>query len=322
MKTLLCLAYLSVALLHATDYNPGDTVSFWQFDPVKGGEVFENGYYQTDFVCRLKGEHSIIFVEKELKPKSVPPAGFAEKLRDRFDWLYPTLSNYFGPPSDLDANGRFIIAVADIRDWFYYSMEVTAGMEPILGIYWYPFNQKQKNDYLTMDSVQSDIEAYGTLAHEFFHNIYDSANPEPLKVPDRGVNEALANYALYLNGTIDIDKYFQWQVSILKKDLETGKLLDPFDGSHDYFDISNPDIHHCYAAGYHFVYYIANYIYDSPADRRDFFTRLIYEKPNATSREKLLNAMLGLNIIASEAEYTKYYNEKFRYHLLQILDID
>ncbi|MDD2714271.1 MAG: hypothetical protein PHW04_00100 [Candidatus Wallbacteria bacterium] len=317
----LALLLVSAFNLAAKDYSIGTKESFWQFDPIKGADSMEAGYYQADFTCRKIGEHTIMFVEDKLKPKDEPSPEFIDKLCNRFDAIYPVFSDYFGQPTDLDHNGKFIILTAAIRDWFYYSMEVTADMKPILGYYWLPFNQRMQVDYLTMASVQPEIDAYGTMAHEFTHNIYDNANPEPVNFIDRAITESLAQYAIYLNGTLDQDSYFQWELSILKKDLVNGKMLNAFDGTHDYFDIGNSDTHHCYAVSYYFLHYVADYLLASREMKMEFFETLINEKVNDTSMNKMTNALIKMGLIKDAAGFNDFYFKNFKDFLFKYFNI-
>lgn len=302
-------------MVYSHDFHIGDQHTFWQFDVVKGSSDMEKGYYQSDFTCIREGEFTLVFLENNIKDSQLPSEDYINRLFNRFEQIFPLLSEYFGPPSDLDENGKFIILLADIRDWFYYELPTTDDMAPIQGYYWFPFNGMNNNDYLTMDTVQPLIDSYGTLAHEYFHNVYDHMNPEPVDFTDRAVNEALAHYAIYLNGTIDKDSYVQWQFSILKKDLEKGKLLNPFIGKMDYFDIENPDLHHCYAAGYLFMYYVSEELIKDATLKREFFNTLIYEEINASSLDKLTNALWHVGVIDDEEDFYELYNKDFKEYL-------
>jgi hypothetical protein len=321
-RSLFLILILAISIFTFSEsFDIGDNKSFWQFDVVKSNPNFEDGYYQTNFTCYSESDFSYIFVENTLignKDKKLDKV-LVDKIQKRFDDYFPVLSEYFGPPSDLDENGKFIILISDIRDWFFYDMEIQEGMEPILGYYWFAFNGMNNNDYLTMDFDQPEIDAYGTLLHEYFHNIYDNVNPEPVNVADRAVNEALAHFAIFLNGTMDEDAYCKWQFSILKKDISEGKFLNPFDGTHDYFDIVNPDTHHCYANGYFFMYYISEVVLKSESLKKRFFNTLIYEEINGTSAEKLNNALYQMGIIDNEKDFDRLFFDDYRKFITEYL---
>ena len=322
-KTIIIIISILVItnLTYSQDFNIGDQHTFWQFDVVKGTPDMEKGYYQSDFTCIREGKHTLVFLENEIKDSQLPTEDYINRLFKRFEQIFPILSEYFGPPSDLDENGKFIILMADIRDWFYHELPTTDDMASIQGYYWFPFNGMNNNDYLTMDTVQPLIDSYGTLAHEYFHNVYDHINPEPVNFTDRAVNEALAHYAIYLNGTIHKDSYVQWQFSILEKDLKEDKLLNPFTGEMNYFDIETPDLHHSYAAGYLFMYYVAEELIKDATRKRQFFNTLIYEEINGTSLQKIVNALWFAGIIEDEEDFHELYNKDFKEYLKDYFNI-
>jgi len=305
----------------ARDYNIGDIETFWQLDVLKAEKVLADGYYMADFQCIRKGKYSYVFLERALPDDKVPDIDFVDKLFVFFEQIYPKLTDYFGPPSDLDKNERFSILIADIRDWFYYDVNTKFEAQPIQGYYSFELNLKDKKDFLTMDVKQSIVDAYGTLANQYFKNIFENANPNPDIPKDRAIQEALAHISIFLAGTVDRDSYIQWQISILKKDLEKGKLLNPFDSTYDYLDIQNPDIHHCYAAGYFFMYYIINRILSDRHEKREFIYSLIYEKINSDSYTKIMNSLIKSRIILDERSFNIFYRNNFKEFLLEFLGI-
>ncbi|MGM0607820.1 MAG: hypothetical protein ACQESP_05330 [Candidatus Muiribacteriota bacterium] len=312
--TLLFIIILSSFLWAEPEFfQYGDVHNFWQFDVFYGEENLEEGYYQKDFTCVRVGEHTYVFVENGLPEDKIPTTSYINALFYQFEEIYPKLKEYFGEPSDLDRNNRFIILIANIRDWFYYGVEIKDEYtQPIQGYYWFKHNIINRNDFLTMDSKQDVTDAIGTMAHEFFHNIYDNVNPNPVDYTDRAVNEALAHYAVYINGTLNEDSYIQWQFSILKDDLKKGKLINPFMDTMDYFKIRNPELHHCYAAGFLFIHYIADHLIVDKYVKQNFFYRLIYEKVNALSEDKILRALIQLGIIQHPDEFYDLYFGDFK----------
>ncbi|MFA5479753.1 MAG: hypothetical protein WC337_06985 [Candidatus Muiribacteriota bacterium] len=322
IQIILIISFLCLPTFSGQFFHYGDEHTFWQFDVVRGEKNLEDGYYLQNFTCVREGKHSYVFVENGLDSNAMPTTEYVDALFQKFEEIYPIITEYFGPPSDLDNNERFIILISNIRDWFYYGMEVDEYTQPIQGYYWFQFNIMNKNDYLTMDSKQNLVDATGTMAHEYFHNIFDNVNPDPINFKDRAVNEALAHYAVYINRTLELDSYIQWQFSILKKDLVKGKLLDPFDGMMDYFDIKNPDLHHCYAAGFLFIHYIADEIIVDKYAKQDFFRKLIFENVNASSKDKLISAMYKTGLILDYEEFHNVYYNHFKKFLMRYFNMN
>lgn len=326
---LLCLVVTFMATMAATtiacadDYPVGTVRSFYQIDATKLASDPDHAFYQADFTCVRRGEHGYVFVQNNLPATAAPTDEYVERVFQHFERMSTRVTDLYGPTTDVDQNGRFIILLAQIRDWTFYGDDASA-QPPIQGYLWPDFVTMNGNDYLTMSSNAPGVDALGTLIHEFTHNIYDAANPTPAKAQDRGVTEAIANYAIEINGTLGEDTYFAYEREILREDVLAGTLLNAFDGTVNYFDPTLREFHHCYAAGYYFMKFLMDTELQSPTlstrpEAREFLRSLIEENPNASSLVKMEHTLRRFGILATDRSFTDFYNTEFRQYLTSLL---
>ena len=184
----------------------GDSRTFWAVDFVKSEENQEIIYYQTEAVLEAIGEHSYIYVEKAniSKVSNKAIAG----LKSGFDEpIYPTTTEVFGDPPDVDGDLHIVILVLDIRDGF------SGSGQPFVAGYYDSYNQYPNDTqmgnkvlgnsnetdmfYVDMDPADpASSQTLGTIAHEFQHMIHWNYDP----FEDVWLNEGLADLAIFLNG--------------------------------------------------------------------------------------------------------------------------
>jgi hypothetical protein len=300
------------------DFSVGQTHTFWQLDVIKAGTDPDNQFYQAGFTCVRRGARSYIFVQNDLSSDVQPTEEYVELMFQHFESKSADIVHLFGEPSDVDGNQRFVVLLSQIRDWFYYNQN-TEGQIPIQGYMWPDFAKMNGNDYLTMATNAPTIDATGTLLHEFTHNIYDTINPTPASFQDRGLNEALANYTIRVNGTLEQDSYFAFQKETLTRDLTQGKLLNPFNAEINYLDPASEGFHHAYAAGYFFLQYLMDNYLQVRVKAPEFFRFLIHNLPNAPSQTKLAAALIEYGILENGQTFESFFYGEYRAWLESLL---
>ena len=125
--------------------------------------------------------------EQATPPGSVSPGEGISRIID----------TRFGPPSDVDGDGRVHILILDIRDWYqgagsyvsgYYTSHDQTGL----------FGSNHR-DLLYIDSYPANAsgnEVLGTVAHEYQHLVHHRQDPDESFF----VNEGLSEFASHLCG--------------------------------------------------------------------------------------------------------------------------
>ncbi len=125
----------------------------------------------------------------------------AAKLGKEFDnHIYSSVTNNFGFPSDVDADGKINIVTYDIQDGFSESGGYVAGYFWAGDLYNVPHSNKSEifyiDTYPTMSSgsTRDVTKAYDTLAHEFQHMVNFNQNVliEGSNEMDTWLNEGLS----------------------------------------------------------------------------------------------------------------------------------
>jgi len=197
-------------------------------------------FSQVQATLEKKDDHVYVFVEKEVKIKSI----YLEEIKDKFDnQIYEkdldnfalheyTQNNLY----DIDDNGRPIILITNLEDL----SENNEGT--IMGAF-NPRDYLDKSNsnladmiYINSAAVKQDAEdrditnVLGTLAHEFQHLIYfvekniayQEAGQPDKRFTDIWLNEGLSGLAEHLNG------YYSY--------IEGAKIHDPEGKDRGYFD--------------------------------------------------------------------------------------
>ncbi|HNX58457.1 MAG TPA: hypothetical protein PKK43_05120 [Spirochaetota bacterium] len=151
-------------------------------------------YYQLQAAKVMTGLHCEVYVEDQI---SLPPS-MINRIVSKFDNdIYPMVTSKFGEESDVDANGKIIILILDIKDGFDNDMNLNycAG-------YFDPGNELSEspdNHFTNMcDMIYVDCypgnpastEANGTVAHEFQHLVNYNIN---------GLSNGGAEHEIWLN---------------------------------------------------------------------------------------------------------------------------
>ena len=121
--------------------------------------------------------------------------------------IYPTLTGFFGPPPDIDENGRVILLLLNIRDanhisqytaGFFNPADQSRGVLRTPGFRGFPIRSNEA-DMLYIDTQplnpNSEI-AHNVVAHEFLHLIHWRHDPREAT----WVDEGCAGYASFLCG--------------------------------------------------------------------------------------------------------------------------
>jgi len=167
--------------------NIGDQYTFITYN-------FETGQSENiQATLRATGNHVNVWVANN---QNVITAT-VESIRDEFnDHIYPTDTQYFGEPPDIDGDPKIHILIFDIQD----------GYDPITNPTYYAgyFDSADQSGQNNMDMFYMDCDPgvpgsdgfYGTLAHEFQHMIHfnHDNNEEPW------LDEGLADFAMVANG--------------------------------------------------------------------------------------------------------------------------
>ncbi|MCK8827341.1 carboxypeptidase-like regulatory domain-containing protein [Natroniella acetigena] len=141
------------------------------------------------------GEHIYVFVDKraDLELNTV------DRLVEEFDTnIYPTLTEKFGQPSDVDNNEKIMVLLTKFNNpntsGFFYPDDLRRDVE-----------ETNFNDlvYLNLEKG-TGRNLYPTLAHQFQHLIfYNQKLAANRQVDDIWINEGLAKLAEKLTGYID-----------------------------------------------------------------------------------------------------------------------
>ena len=187
----------------SVERNIGDSNSFWINDNI-GSIVKKEDFKSITAKVRAKGEHCYIWVDDahwSLVPtftNAKITQTLANSLADKFDYIYPIVTNLFGyekgggsgGDGGIDRDKRISILVYDIAG------DYTPGnMSGIVGYFWgkdefddgvIPNMRSNESEIFYIDSgfAKEAIElVYSTLAHEFQHMINFNQKGEATEVP-------------------------------------------------------------------------------------------------------------------------------------------
>ncbi len=182
------------------EYNVGDSKSFWINDNL---DVISEGWEQTEATVRAKGKHCYVWADvahwsgSNASGEKINQA-VADKIADKFDYIYPIVTNLFGyekgggsgGDGGIDRDERISILMYDIAD------DYKAGrISGIVGYFWgkdefvdgvIPETRSNESEIFYIDSgfANKSIElVYSTLAHEFQHMINFNQKGETAEVP-------------------------------------------------------------------------------------------------------------------------------------------
>ena len=220
--------------IQSIDQTVGDTRLFW----VANVSSYPYEFYEINFTLKINGPHSLIYTDST----AVSDSELLEMNNSFETNIYPTLTNYFGLPPDIDGNGKIILLVFDIDP---VPTGFVAGFFYELNQYPYKSNHDQYKYSNEAEILHIDILAaddVGTIAHEFQHLIhYGHDNDE-----DTWLDEGASVFSEYLIGDDPLSgtygNYFQ---------------SDP-DVSLTYWDgIGSTMVFANYGASYSFMFYLA-----------------------------------------------------------------
>lgn len=169
----------------------------------------DGSWYSIDAKLKAHSESTIIYVEKgeDVDKDTI------ELMLEEFDsHIYPLVSEYYGPPADLDENGRVIILLLDIADGY-----MTEG-DPFIAGYFdgtdMIMDPKSNGGEILYVDTNPGLENIGgllsTVAHEYQHlvnfcewNVF--GNPAGYTSVETWINEGLSLSAeeLYTDGLLE-----------------------------------------------------------------------------------------------------------------------
>jgi hypothetical protein len=173
----------------------GDTREFW----VNNWQT--NEYYKIVATLKTIGTHSLIYsnLSVGLLQNSV-----YDQMNFTFETeIYPTLTEFFGTPTDVDSNGKIIILVFDILDGLSGSSYVAGYFDPNNQ---YPQNQlpgstkTNEAEIINIDGAEGKSKLvsgnFDILSHEFQHLIHHGNDDDETA----WLNEGASMFAEYLTG--------------------------------------------------------------------------------------------------------------------------
>ncbi|MHA1973288.1 MAG: hypothetical protein ACTSW1_09855 [Candidatus Hodarchaeales archaeon] len=224
---------------NAASQTLGSTRLFW-VPNIETGE-----HYQINATLKSGGQYGLIYSNLTSYYDTYIPA-----LNETFETLiYPTLTEFFGEPVDLDNNGKVIILLFDIIDGY-------SGGQYVAGFF-YPLNQylnselypsqrySNEGEIIHIDQLGVVNNDYEVIAHEFQHLIHFGNDDDE----DLWLDEGASMFSEYL---IDRDPF-----------TTTTSYKNYFQSNPDvsltYWDYDNTQnlVMANYAAAYAFYRYIA-----------------------------------------------------------------
>ena len=171
--------------------------------------------YTVSTVLRGIGNFCYIFVEEAEWNTRVTAETVASIVR-AFDaatpanptqGIYPTLTGFFGPPPDIDENGKIILLLLNIRDanhasqytaGFFNPADQNRGVLRTPGFRRFPIHSNEADIlYIDTQPLNPNSEvAHNVIAHEFLHLIHWRHDPHEAT----WVDEGCAGYASFLCG--------------------------------------------------------------------------------------------------------------------------
>ncbi len=209
--------------IQSIDQSVGDTRLFW----VANVSSYPYEFYEINFTLKINGPHSLIYTDST----AVSDSELLEMNNSFETNIYPTITNYFGSPPDIDGNGKIILLVFDIDPvptgfvaGFFYQLNqfLNSELNP---------QQRYSNEaeILHIDILAADD--VGTIAHEFQHLIHFGHDDDE----DTWLDEGASVFSEYLIGD------------------------DPLSGTYGNYFRSDPDVSLTYWDGSGSTMVFANY---------------------------------------------------------------
>ncbi len=172
--------------------------SFWAYDL----SVMPPRYVEVPATCRAAGPHSLIYVADDIWGDSVDQGevddllnGFEDETpADPTKGIYEMTTGTFGPPSDIDNNGKVILFVLELKGYQGYQFDGFIRREDVLG-----GNYSNQAEMVYVDGVRNDLGSpylLGVISHEFFHMIHLNYDENE----DHWLDETLAESSMVLCG--------------------------------------------------------------------------------------------------------------------------
>ncbi len=145
-----------------------DTRLFWVLNLVP--EIWK--YYEINATLVLEGAHSLIYTDLTVNTKL---NNVIIAINDSFETnIYPTITEVFGSPPDIDKNGKIIILIFDIIDGQGSTSFVAGFFDPRHE--YEDLKNSEEAEILNIDGNegldQLDDGHFETIAHEFQHMIH------------------------------------------------------------------------------------------------------------------------------------------------------
>ncbi len=222
--------------IQATEQEVGSSRLFW----VPDVSTYPYEFYQINATLKINGPHNLIYSNTT----AVSDSELLD-MNDSFENLvYPTLTDFFGMPPDIDGNSKIIILVYDIDEipppgfvaGFFYQLNQYLNTEL------HPSNRySNEAEILHIDILAADN--IDTVAHEFQHLIHFGNDDDE----ETWFEEGASMFAEYLIG----GDAFSGGVG--------GDFRDNPDVSLTYWDQSGPLVLANYGASYTFFLYLAEH---------------------------------------------------------------
>ncbi len=177
----------SSPLVHQKVQVIGDTRLFWVENFITDERE------QITATLKVNGSHSLIY--SNLTTATIPDSTFLDINHTFETVIYPTLTKFFGYPSDIDNNRKIIILVYDIIDGLVGGY--IAGYFDANDIYTkVEWEQSNEAEIINIDVLAAKLHVYDIVAHEFQHLIHYSHDEDEHLWLDEGASM----FAEYLVG--------------------------------------------------------------------------------------------------------------------------
>jgi hypothetical protein len=200
-KTLGIFLCIGLALVFAGCGEPADletlpSGSFWS------QRLTDNKWYSVKAVEVYSAEHCVVYVAED--QRSRVPDSKARAAAEEFESnVYGLITENFGPPSDVDENGKIIILLLDIIDDDSPDSYTAGYFQAHHSLSGPSYSHSNRADMIFMDTNPGNpgTETFNmTLAHEFQHlvNFNRTYIEGGGKQFDEWINEGLSSAAEYL----------------------------------------------------------------------------------------------------------------------------
>jgi len=174
-----------------TEACPSETQDFIVYDLT----VMPPGYPTKTFHCAAAGEHGVVWAEQSIwdthftqtDALSVLRAFDQETPADPTRGIYEVTTSTFGPPPDVDDNGKVFLLFYDLGSYASSDFDGFIRPEDVLGS-----AHSNHADIVYLDGVRNDPTSeyvLGVLAHEFQHLIHLAYDPDEVNWLDETLSE-------------------------------------------------------------------------------------------------------------------------------------